>query len=454
MMWKPLIALSVIFMANGIVVNQHNKDNIINLEGNCFGNLSYFLCNCFNNTNHVDLQIMDGVYNLEHLNQRSFCLISNKTNVTISGLGANVTIYCKNFSVAILYSSNIAIKNLKLINCGHFIDERINATFNAYTPSSYFGRNFRVSLMIYNSVNATYYNISMLNTLGFSMVFLNVLGTVEVVRVTVQNTTFENDPRCDRYDYFENNGVDFLCSGSGVLIVYPDNEMLNGSGSTVLTKFSHCLFEGNKNIIPANEFNSYIDLISSGFFRKPLPLIGAGCIAVFYAQTEFNVTTSISNCKFYNNNGTLAATVAIAAIAGINSKTFISNCSFEDNGRVMDILNDTSFRRSGVVFFYTRPLFVPGFSISGNITQAEVLTVSHCNFTMLGSNINGRFGGAFQLEKSSPDPVSLIVSIRHCNFVANEAIVGSVIFAKDSAFYFSSNNMATNGRLNVNIENM
>lgn len=37
----------------------------------------------------------------------------------------------------------------------------------------------------------------MLNTLEYSMVLMHVQRTVELVRVTVQNTTFENDPCCD-----------------------------------------------------------------------------------------------------------------------------------------------------------------------------------------------------------------------------------------------------------------
>jgi len=398
---------------------------------------------------------MDGVYNLRQLHQPSHCLLSNKTKVNISGLGTNVSIYCENFNIAILNSSNINIQNLKLMNCGYFVDGHINASYNAYTPSSYFGQNFRFFAMVYNSINATFCNVSMLNTLGYSMVFINVLGTVELVRVTVQNTTFENDPRCDGYNYNDNSGVDFLCSGAGVLFLYPNNETLDATGSTVLANINHCLFEGNKNIIPAKEFNSYRDLISSGFFRDSLPIIGAGCVTVYYGQSTYNVTTNILNSLFYNNNGTLTATVGIATFAGIYSKTNFDSCVFEDNGRVENVLNDASFRRSGIIFYYIRPLFIPGVSTTGNILQAEMLTIfNSSNFTMLGSNINGRFGGAIQIEKNSPDSVSVVVTIRQCNFVGNEAIAGSAIYAKDTAFYLSSDNTASNGRLSVNLENV
>jgi len=443
---KFFVIMSMMLTVSGIVVDQSDQGNIT--EGDCFGNLSYFLCNCFNHTSDIDLHLSEGDFSLTEQPQSSYCLLDSKVKVTISGTGNGTRITCSNFMLVVINSSNIVIQNLLFINCGHFVDESIKETYRTSSVYSYFGEQSRVFILLYNSVNISLRNIVMDKTLGYGVLSVNALGFVKLYNIMVVNTTFENDEKCMNYNY-NVKGANHLCSGSGIVFIYRNNGKRFNMDTVVM--IDNCVFENNKNAIPFKDFNDYASLINSGFFQKQLPIIGAASITFYYAQNEYNVTSSVFNSMFHNNNGTLTASVIIIAISSSTSRTIFDRCLFVDNNRQgSDSIKSQLYRQGGVAFYY---LQLSEVATSNSIVAVEMFSMLRSNFTQLGGSSGERLGVAIHLEKISPDYVSIIVTIKQCNFFSNEVSIGSAIYAKDTPFYSSSNVLA-NGRLHVNLEDI
>ena len=447
MIKKIFVAMLTILTVSGIMVEQNGQGFVT--DGACSGDLSYFLCNCYNNTSKIDLYLGEGDFNLTKLPQSSYCLLNNKINITISGIGNGTKVRCNSFALVFLNSSNIVIQNIQFINCGYFVDESIKELYRRSSKYSYFGEQSRAFIILYDSINMSARNVSMEQTLGYGIILINALGFVEFREAMIVNTTFENDRQCMNYKYSDKVAT-HLCSGSGIVFIYHnDGKKFNITDNVIL--IDHCVFKNNKNALPSEDFNGYNNLVNSGLFKMPLPVIGAASITFIYAQTEYNVTSNISNSIFHNNNGSVTASVAITAISSPNSKTNFDRCLFLDNNRQgSDLDNSQLYHRGGINFYYLKLLEFP---LANSIAAVEMLSILHSNFTLLGGRYDKQLGVAIHIEKISPDYLSIIAIIKQCNFVANEVNTGSAIYAKDTPFYLSSNAL-TSGRLLVKLEDI
>ena len=422
-------------------------------EGNCSGKLDYFLCNCLTSNATIDIHLSPGRYHFVH---QPFCLLQNKTSITLIGHLSNDTIIeCKEpFNIVFMKVQSVNISNIKMLNCGNVANDCINETFyNATNNTSHFGSGFRHAIMFYQ---VTYINISgftMENTLGYGIVVINAIGNIIISKSNIVNTTFENDPQCNDHDY-SNLGVDSICSGSGVFVIYFDYVELCSvkSGNTTLI-IDRSKFVANRNILPYNQFSILFDVINTGFFRTSIPLQGAASITIFYLQKTYDVNTTIANTLFHNNNGTLSASIALGSLSTTRGKTFIMNCLFDDNSRINESIGMTYTRsRGGISYYYFTLKTGPSqFSANAtvNLTPIEIMAVVQCNFTKNG----GTFGGAIHIEKLSSDLQSLSFRIEQCNFIANEANVGSAVYAVEHRFDATLSNDLIINLINVNAKN-
>jgi len=272
----------------------------------------------------------------------------------------------------------------------------------------------------------------MQNNLGYGLLGWNTHGTVKLSQVYIENTTFENDPNCTNYDY-NSDSADFSCSGSGLMLLYSDFGTYNESCNVII---DGCIFRNNKNSVPAKEHKKLSVLVDTAYYHGPVPPIGAGGIALYYLQTYFLATTTVNNTIFYNNNGSYSASVAIATVRTISGITKFENCLFDDSNRISstfveDIMSGL-YRRGGIVFHYLvvrGGINLPDLPIT-EFTDINMLTVTHCNFTRLG----GTRGASLRIEKISPDYITIVIRIEHCNFIENEGDSGSAIYTQLSEF--------------------
>ena len=448
MMWifYTVMLFAVTSTAYSIIVNP--GENIT--EGNCSGQLDYFLCNCL--SSNTDIHVSRGHYNVTK--QPAVCLLENKTSISITGstIGDTIIECVEPFSIVFMSVHNVTISNIKMINCGDVVDSGINETITKLVYFNYFGNGTKFVLLFYNATDVTINELTMLNTLGYGIVAFNMMGQVSLSKLHIENTTFENDPKCNGYDY--NSGTaDFACSGSGIYIFYHDSINLDVVNTTLLIDQSN--FTNNKNFLPSTEFNFIYNYFQTAFNEGPGAIQGAASIAIVYAQNSFNVNTIISNSFFHSNNGTLSATIAVASFSTIRGKTNITDCLFNDNGRASNTSSFYAYNliypRGGISYQYLTLRRVSGLSTSNytELTRAELFNVIRCNFTKNGGNV----GAAIYIQKISTDSVLVFVRIENCYFTENEGSAGSAVYSTSQEFRSSVFNYMTITLVNVHATN-
>ncbi|XP_065914261.1 uncharacterized protein [Dysidea avara] len=357
------------------------------------------------------------------------------------------------FNIVLATSKNVFISNIEMINCGDTVSDNITNTITKAVPAAYFGHGIRFAIMLYQVTNTSIVNVTMRNTLGYGIVAFNALGVVNLIEVTIINTTFENDQKhkCTTFDYDSlESKTNFSCSGSGILFFYHD--ILNGSLPNTDLFVNKCMFHGNKNILPTGSFDANTDALNSGYYHEPLPVIGAGSITLVFTQSMFNVTSMISNTIFSNNIGTLSPTVSIFCVATIKGITKFDNCTFDNNKPTVDLSRPYLFHPTGgISLYYTLLRNAPaGINTTPLKSDMEInlLTVIKSNFTRL----MGKSGAGIYVKKISPDAVTIVVNIEECNFIGNKADTGSALYAVESKFQGLS--FRTTGGLSINVINV
>jgi len=433
--------------ADALVV--HSSDDNIS-EGSCTGPLDYFLCNCLSMNTTIDIQVLPGQYSFR---RQSNCILENKTSIRIVGSSSDDTVFkCDEaFSIVFLRARNVTIKGIQMLGCGDVVNSVINQTLYTVVPATHFGAGFRFTIMFYHAKDVRITDVALISTLSYGIVALDTIGNVTLSGVAIINTTFDNDPVCDYYD-FTSDTATFYCSGSGILVVYHDNIEVGTAdeANTVLT-IDHCTFINNRNLIPVRQVSILVELIATGFYRQPVPLQGTAGISLFYLQKLYDVITTVSNSLFYNNYGSLGGSAIVASASSIRSMTVFKKCQFEyeDKGLALNFtINSGLLTRGGISFFYLMTRNAPGIEPLVVTTEVEVsiLGVIECNFT----NLSGRVGASLHFNKVSPDTLTLLIVVEQCNFSGNVADVGAAVYASDNGFGASG----STGRLNVILINV
>ena len=396
-------------------------------QGNCSGKLDYFLCTCLSANTTIDIHLSPGHY---HFTQQS-CELSDKNGVTITG--SDVVIECNGsgFNIVFMNTTNIKISNITMKGCGGVFSNSVGHTLDQALSYAYFGSGSRFVLMFIKSSDITISDLTMIDSLGYGILSWSSWGKLELSHVQIENTTFENDPKCLSYNY-NNDVADFSCSGSGIFLMF-----LHNRNCTV--NIDGCMFTNNKNAMPLKQHQIFSTVVSTAYYVERVPLIGAGCITIYNLQNASSVTTNITDTIFYNNNGSYSATVAITTVYSISGNTSFENCTFLDNNRIshrmFDEQQSTFYRRGGIVFLYLlvrNGISVPVMPIAKS-TELVMLTILHCRFEKLGGNR----GASLYIEKISPDYVTIAIRIKESTFVGNEADIGSAIYARQNEFRVS-----------------
>ena len=421
-------------------------------EGNCSGQLDYFLCNCTASNTTIDIYLLPGWYHFMH---QPSCLLQNKTSIKLIGSSSNNTIIeCQEpFNIVFARIRGVIISNITMVNCGDVVDDLINQTIYIVTEKGgHFGSGFRYAIMFYQVKDITITEFTMQNTMGYGIVAFNAIGFVNILKLNIVNTTFKSDPKCKDYDYYSAT-ANSICSGSGLFMVYHDYVELGSvkEANTTLV-IDQSKFIANKNILPYKQFNVLFDAVNTGFFQTSIPLQGAASITVFYLQHLYDVNATITNSLFHNNNGTLSACIAIGSLSTIRGKTLITKCLFDDNNRINRSASVTSLHtRGGISYYYlTLKNGPPGLfvDVDINVTVVEVVAVVQCNFTKIG----GTLGAALYIEKISTELQPLSFRIEQCNFIANEANVGSAVYAVEHKSDATLSNGLIINLINVNAD--
>jgi len=420
--WYLLIFLNLptlIVTANGVTVN---PGDIVGDE-NCSGEVDDFLCDCTADNDTINIHLLPGRHVFRVNNYP--CYLTNKTSIVITGNSPDdTTIQCEGFSVVLEMVQNVTIRNLTLEGCGGGMEDYVNTSFYFFV---YLGQGSRFVFMFISSADITFINVRMQNTLGYSIVAFDAYGIVKLLGVHIENTNFQNDNECIGYDYKREN-ADFSCSGSGVMFVY---RFINSSNDSLI--IDNCIFKNNFNIIPLKPYEVFIDAVNVGYYRNPIPLVGAGCISLYFTQTDFPVRVSITNTLFLNNTGSYSASVAITSVYSVLSQTNFNNCTFMNNNFDSTLVPASYlYQNGGIKLLYLVVIGdkrFPSLILPGP-TESEMLTITQCNFVQVG--------GAVHIEKLAANNLTITVRLRDCNFTDNKGTTGAVFTALENRFRLSA----------------
>ena len=410
-------------------------------EGNCIGQLDYFLCNCLTSNTTIDIHLLPGHYNFT---KQPICLLEKKTNISITGSAVDDTIIecIQPFSIAFVSVQNVTISNITMINCGDVMNSGINKTISERILVAYFGDGFRFAVMFYNAIDVTISELTMLHTLGYGIVAFNMVGDVSLSKLHIENTTFENDPECINHSYDSS----FYCSGSGLLFAYFNSPITYNTTLNI----NQNVFKNNRNFLPSSGFRILTEAFRTGSYEVPIPIQGAGGIAVFYLQHSFDVNTIIADTLFLNNNATLSGTIAVALVSTnkFQDAANIKNCTFLRNSGSIIFSNNYNRKldpRGGISFFYLMLRNAPEMPVATleKLLVANALIIRQCNFTET-------FGEAIYIETIVSNLVAVVVRIEHCTFSHNIANSGSAVIAINRRF---DNSLAAGG-LTVHLVNV
>ena len=443
-----IVLLAYLSSINAIIVSPGK--NIT--EGNCSEPLDYFLCNCTSLNTTIDIHFSSGQYYFMH---QPTCLLQNKTSIKFTGNSSTDTIIeCQEpFNIVFMGVQSIIINNITMVNCGNVVNSFINVTIKDVTNGgAHLGSGFRFAIMFFQVKDIVITEVTMQSTLGYGIVAFNTIGKMIISKLHVENTTFENDPKCKGFDY-NSDAADSTCSGSGVFIIYFNNIELDSVNETIVTLIiDQSYFIANRNFLPQRQYGILADAINTGLYQTSFPLQGAAGITVFYLQSSYDVNATISNSLFHNNNGSLSASIAIGSLSTIRGITLIKGCRFDDNNRINRSSSTTTSiisTKGGISYYYLSLINSPIETfINNNVTSStvEIVAVVNCNFTKIG----GTLGAAFHIEKISTDVQSLSFRIEQCNFSENEANIGSAVHAVDHRFDATLSNGLIINLINVN----
>ena len=402
--------------------------NDVLVEGDCTGSIDTYLCECLTANSTIDIQLSPGYYNFS---KQPSCVLQYKTSISIIGSPSNDTvIQCSDeFNIRFLITESVIIRNLVLIGCGGMVSEFDQLIY----PGQY--------LFYFDDIrNITIDNLYMSYTIGYGIVVSGPAENIQLSNIHIANGRVNDS--CMGYDY-NNETADFSCSGSGIYIVYGIQTQVDPN----TLKINNCSFVNNTNQLPKAKYDEFLGVANTGFKgNNQVPLVGAACISIFYGQTNFNVSTKISNTRFYNNSGTFSGSIAIIAVESTRSKTLIENCTFDNNSGIYKSSgNDPT---TGGIYFINLGTLSTNQNMIG-VGEVEVLTILRCKFLRL----TGKMGVAFHVEKNSPDSILVIINIEQCNFTANEGDSGSAIFANDRSSSLSYRQIL-GGSLNIHLTNI
>ena len=362
-----------------------------------------------------------------------FILIQDVANVTLdTGGDSNEPAFLRcledpskaSVGMAFVNVTNLSIRNVVIDGCGFTgrdIDNMVGQLREIMNIFYTIPSSVRISLLLGHCEDVLIDQVSVVNTKGFGLVGINVVGRSELINVSFFNNTNpgECDPSRNVFNPSPNELVNYDLLGGAAVFMYFDYlpSQIGYQGSPISSlSLKNCNFTFNSECSFA-----YLNLLRSpGSGESSLVtsigyiLGGSGALALALAQLEYGVTVNIASSLFYNNTATFGGGSTITMFVGTNSTHVV--------------FDDSTFDKSAIAFF-------------NDVRQPENATITNPNsfnrnntFSVLNSNFTKSvefFAGSTLLVYSNYFSEVVSNSIRifidSCTFSENRATVGSAM---------------------------
>ena len=411
------IGSDLIAKNEGLEQNFANNSHIAmeDLDSNCTQTLVSALQNI---TSHTTVRLEPGKYTLEE-----FVLVCNVTNITLEGDGykERVSIQCiGGAGLAFLNVSQLSFRNITIDGCG-FTGSDIEGTLAAlheFVNVFYeIPRAVRIALFMGHCEDVTIEHVTIMNTRGFGLVAVNVIGTSILQGIVFYNNT--NQRACTVTTELDTDNI----GGAAAFLYFDYHNKTMFQGRKFDLNVYNCNF-----ILNTDCSRVYYGLISfpgrgdSEILRNiGYRLGGSGAFALVLAQLGYGVKVSTTSTKFHDNSAFVAGGYLIVLFTRVhNTHVKFDDCSFDRSTIVF--INDVRFPQN---------VEVPCYEHDINTT----VSIRNSNFMNNGVLYSRPSSGIYQTLQiasnyfSPPSDISQVVKvyIDGCLFTDNQAYVGAAI---------------------------
>ena len=383
---------------------------IVEQKGNdvvehCLSDGHYDLKSCIKdlplilNSNATDIQVLF-CSTVFHLNiSLEFYRINN-----VSFIGSPSTFKCSDDAgLAIHNSTNVHISNITLDHCGilHNSTAVDVSQENAFLP-------FRSAMYVFDSTNIALEGITISNSNGIGLTFIDTDGDVEVKLCKFVNNSVSNDI---------NNETEVISGGGGVYLEFTYCSVPSWFGDCECKRninvtdsvyhFDRCQFTGNN---ATNIYRMQTDFfVNEGNHYHGLGNGGGLNVAVRGTATRNRII--LNGCNFIHNSAVWGGGLKVTFFDAASNNSFVaSNCVFDHNQCI-----DHAGGGADVGYSYYSSPFPHG----------NAMAFNDCNFT---NNI-AKFGGglAFYSSTGSYENLNNSVQLNSCRWRLNKARFGSAV---------------------------
>ena len=395
---------------------------------NCIDNLTAALSTV---SSHTTILLETGNYSIDQ-----FILVQNVTNITVKVAELEgVSIQCAgNTGLAFVNVSRLSILNIVINGCGFtgadiqntvILLESIVNTFYVIPEV------VKIAMLFGHCEDLTLENVTIMNTRGFGLVGVNVIGSSQLNSILFFNNS--NPGTCvSPYPLkrlHPSKSIDFdsrnRLGGAATFMYFDYHDQMHYSGSRFNLTIQRSNFTFNAECSAA-----YLNLLripgrgeSSFIANTGYRLGGSGGLSVALAQLQYGVDIIVNKSTFDTNNGNRGGGTLISLFTGVcNTHVTFDSCCFEKSA--VAFFNDIRLPQSIVYAPYPPNRDTTVSLLNSNFTnnKAQVL-----NSTLI------LFSNYYSAVNSISEVVH--VYIDRCIFKNNRAFVGSAIIIYERKIY-------------------
>ena len=372
-------------------------------------------------TSHTTIYLETGNYSIDR-----FILIQNSINVTLEAELEGVSILCtENAGLAFINVSQLSMFNIAIDRCGFTgidIENTVNIMKNIVNVFYVIPKVVKIAMLFGHCEDITLENVTIMNTRGFGLVGINVIGSSQLNSVLFFNNTHPGTCVSPHLlGLSPSNSIDFdsrnRLGGAAAFMYFDYHDQTLHRGSQFTLRIQNCNFKFNTECsivylnllrIPGRGESSFIT--NTGY-----RLGGSGALSLALAQLQYGMDIIVKESTFNMNNGSRGGGALISLFTGVrNTHVTFDDCQFE---------------KSAVAFF--NDIRLPQGTAYAPYPPNRDTTISllNSNFT---NNVAQGLNSTLILFSNYYSAVNSISEVVHiyidnCSFKENRAFVGSAI---------------------------
>ena len=386
---------------------------------NCTESLTLALQNV---TSHTTIILESGHHSIDQ-----FILIQDVANFTLEAEFQLMTIQCtENSGLAFINVSQLSILNVVIDGCGFSgsDSERTVAILKTIVNIFYvIPEVVPIAMLLGHCENVVMENVTIMNTRGFGLVGINVIGSSQLNSVLFFNNS--NPGTCESVyplARFPSESIDFDSRnrlGGAAAFMYFNycDQIMHYHENQFSLNFQNCDFSLNAECSEIVYLN-YRQILGRGESRLitniGYRLGGAGALSLVLAQLHYGIDIAVNDSNFIDNSGVRGGLI-IALFTGVNN----THVTFDD----------CLFNESAVAFFNDVRLPI---EYCAPCPPKRDIAVSLLNSTFTNAMVVGGVNNSLFIFSNYYSGVSNIsevvnVYIDGCIFVRNKALIGSAL---------------------------